>query len=85
MPRSKVEALYGTPLPYEVLLAWVGERYGPEAEAEARAVYRDASVRYGRAATLRAAGIRLRTYRATYGDGMPPRTAAHADSQELAK
>lgn len=59
---SKVEAETGVPLPYDALLIWIGECYGPEAEAETRAVHRRAMARYGRAVTLRSARIWLKQY-----------------------
>lgn len=54
--KSKIEALYGVPVPYEVLLRWLGERYGAEVEREARAVFKAATARYGRAVKIHADG-----------------------------
>jgi hypothetical protein len=49
---SQIEQRYGVPLPIDALWRELEERYGAAAVADLRAIYRQATRRYTRAATL---------------------------------
>lgn len=75
---SAVEQMYGVPLAHEALLRWLGERYGAEAEQEAREVYRAANKRYGRAAKVRAESLWLKRTEGRHVTEAMARRAARA-------